>query len=374
MAQERTFLYTVPPPGARTTVGTLIRLLKTSELKQISENKRVRLIALGKLLSDENATLQSLGITNGTFIHVSLTDLPTATTTSSSSSSASSSLNNNAATNNTNSSSSSADSYRISINLTTNTPNNLTENENNNYLMGFDRLRLIGLETEAISILRSQFLNEVTSHTLPSVTRLPDETEAHRLLRAEEIWMRSQPENSEFAANIRPVLLSRRGLSNFYGSSSQSTNDQGIHRNPPDYHEEAILHSRFRNAESERDTDNDTGNGDTTGTGNRWLSSSSEGTNGAFITGFFFAWVLGIIMLLFAINPQASRKFKLGIFCGVGAHIGTNIYLSLYSDPSSSSDNTTPGGTNSRPVPPSDAAAWSGTNTGLNPVDLNNLG
>ena len=373
MAQERTFSFTVPS-GGRTTLGTLIQLLKLSELKQISENKRIRLIALGKLLSDESATLQSLGITNGTFIHVPLTELPASSSTSSTSSSAisnsqraSSSLLASSSIGNNNPNQTS-DIYRIPINST-------DSNTNNNYLMGFDRLQLIGLDTDDIAVLRSQFLSNVTRETLPQVQRLPDETEAHRLLRAEELWMRSQPEHSEFAANIRPVLLSRRGLLN-NSSLLLSNNNMGVNRTPADYYEEAILHSRFRNAQSEPDGDNDgeNGNSDTT-TGNRWFSSSIEGSNSAFLFGFFFAWILGIIMLLFAINPQASRKFKLGIMFGVGAHIATNIYLSLYGDTTNNSSDNSGGNSNTnRPLPPTDAAAWSGTNTGLNPIDLNNLG
>ena len=80
---------------------------------------------------------------------------------------------------------------------------------------GFDRLSALGLDGEEISLMRLLYTRDV-ERDFPAAALPPlrGETEALRQLRAEEAWMAVQhPWSSEFAANLRPLVLAfqRRG-------------------------------------------------------------------------------------------------------------------------------------------------------------------
>ena len=73
--------------------------------------------------------------------------------------------------------------------------------------MGFDRLDAVGLDATSIAVLRLQFLPEVQREMGPEIERAEGESEAHRLLRMEDAWMRAQGPFSDFAMNVRPLVV-----------------------------------------------------------------------------------------------------------------------------------------------------------------------
>lgn len=84
-------------------------------------------------------------------------------------------------------------------------------------------------------------------------------------------------------------------------------------------------------------------------------------------------------MLIFTLNPQASRRFKVGVVMGICVNICVTIWWSLYAEDEANSsanggaDGTGTGGGGLNPFT-QDSGAWTGTNSGIKTVDLNTLG
>jgi hypothetical protein len=76
---------------------------------------------------------------------------------------------------------------------------------------GFNRLALVGLDEEGISLIRSLFLPEVLRDVAPLLPRGAGETEAARVLRMEDFWMGAQGDDSDFAVNLAPMLADAGG-------------------------------------------------------------------------------------------------------------------------------------------------------------------
>jgi hypothetical protein len=350
-ASEARFPLIVP---SSTSVRELRENLRARpELAQQARGKVMRLIAAGRLLSDDTATLASLGLGDGTHIHVALTETaPPPDRAEGAGASASASA--------TGASSSSS----------------ATGSATAPALGGFDRLRLIGLGDDDIAVLRSQFLPDVQAQTLPSLSRLQGETEAARLQRAEEVWMRSQPEDSDFAANIRPMIMARRSLWGAYfggGGGAGAVPGRGVNRpGAPDFREEAWLRSEEGQAALAGGNENVRGPEDQRESAARWFgNSTSEGTASSFFLGLALGWMVGVLMLLFAVGPQTSRKFKVGVVTGVMVNIVTSIIIAVLDTSDGTSGN---GGASLFPSSVEDVGAWTGDNTGIKTVDLNSLG
>lgn len=79
-------------------------------------------------------------------------------------------------------------------------------------VVGFDRLAALGLDADEIGVVRAQFLPDVTREMSAAVPLLPGEAETDRLRRMEDAWMRAQGPFSEFAMNLRPIVLARHGM------------------------------------------------------------------------------------------------------------------------------------------------------------------
>jgi len=76
---------------------------------------------------------------------------------------------------------------------------------------GFDRLTLVGLQEDDIAVIRALFLPEVLRDVGPLLPRGGGETEAARVLRMEDFWMGAQGDDSDFAANLAPMLAGAGG-------------------------------------------------------------------------------------------------------------------------------------------------------------------
>lgn len=151
--------------------------------------------------------------------------------------------------------------------------------------LGFDRLRMVGLDDADVSVLRSTYLSAVVESMGPSMPLQPGESEEARIRRMEDAWIRSQPVDSEFALNLRPLLMQR--FREMHGGQA-----------PP----HAVLQEELdavRRARSSGDDGEDQGN----------VSS--------LICGVIVGLVGGILMLIFLLHPRMSRRFKSGIVAGV---------------------------------------------------------
>jgi hypothetical protein len=158
-----------------------------------------RLIFAGRILLDDGAKLGDVGLTDGAFVHVSLTTSgrgapPPISAASAAAAAAAAGPFGGAAAFGV-----AADGGPAPV-----SPPVAAERR------GFDRLAALGLADEEIAVLRTQFLPEVTRDFAALPRTSPDEPEASRLLRMEEAWLLSQRDDSDFALNLRPLLLARR--------------------------------------------------------------------------------------------------------------------------------------------------------------------
>jgi hypothetical protein len=337
VCQDRTapLLITLPSPLA--TLAEIRRLIVSSMPE--ARGKVVRLLASGRLLANDGATARELGLRDESYVHVALSDPPTAPAVA-------------------------AGATAPPIGGPSTAPSLSSASHQgaaNEFFeagfgaRGFDRLRLLGLDDDDISALRHTFLPEVLAGTLPRLERRAGESEAQRLLRAEEVWMRAQGENTDFAANLRPMLMARRGAwpgagagpgglpAGIGGGGGGGGGAGGDEHVPPP-------------------------------------PQAEEGTTSSFVFGFIMGWALGIIMLLFSIHPQASRRFKLGVMLGVAVNVLAAVgWTLLEPDDSSGSGGSASGsgsGSGAGSLTPivQDAGSWTGSNTGIKPVDLPGLG
>lgn len=91
-------------------------------------------------------------------------------------------------------------------------------------MLGFDRLAALGLDADEIAVVRAQFLPDVTREMSPALPLLPGEAETDRLRRMEDAWMRAQGPFSEFAMNLRPIVLARHGM----GGAAAADDEAGM--------------------------------------------------------------------------------------------------------------------------------------------------
>ena len=317
------------------TVADIRRALLTN-LPQI-RGRRIRLIAAGRLLNDDRATFSSLNLIDGIHIHVAISEATPQ-------GAGPSSTNNNNITNSGGSSLSSSSSSSPMPSAPEPVPTS-----------GFDRLRLIGLAGEEVEVLRQMFFPEVRPllNTLPL---LPNETEAARILRAEEIWMRSQPENSEFALNLRPILLMRRGTNGQFGNgglgginqpwNGMVTSPAGVTYLGNNTNNDAVaLHINDDDRRDDLQPNNPAGN------------------YSSFICGFALGWTLGIFMLIMTFcSTSYSRQFRLGVLSGVLFQTMTRAML-LEEEASKDGSNTGSGTSGSGTSGDTSGSSWTGTNS-----------
>jgi len=307
------------------TVADIRRALLTN-LPQI-RGRRIRLIAAGRLLNDDRASFSSLNLVDGIHIHIAISE---ATPQGAGPSTSNSSTNNNGASSST-PSAPPPDAVPTS---------------------GFDRLRLIGLAGEEVEVLRQMFFPEVRP-LLNSLPPLPNETEAARILRAEEIWMRSQPENSEFALNLRPILLMRRGSAGQFGNNGITGVGPGLGLGSAgpgranylgnSNSDEVALHVNDDDRRDDLQPNNPAGN------------------YSSFICGFAMGWTLGIFMLIMTFcSPSYSRQFRLGVFSGVLFQTMTRAML-LEEEASKKDDATGTGSGGTSSGGGNDSGSWTGT-------------
>ncbi len=217
---------------------------------------------------------------------------------------------------------------------------------------GFDRLMALGLDSDDVAVLRQQFEPEVIRE-FGSLPRLPGETETARLFRMEEAWLRSQGDDSPLALNLRPLLLQRTGG----GGGAWGHQGRGA-----------------RDDEDLSDLMYD-------GTHGGGRSGSESGTAASLMWGVAAGWMFGFIALLFALSPNASRRFKVGVMVGLVMNIALSIAMAT-SQPAGKN-----AGTGSSSGTGSGSDAWGGEGAGpssdsgaggppgkLIPVDLDKLG
>jgi hypothetical protein len=309
--------------GGAATVGDLRRAIVASrELGALTRGRRLRLIAGGRLLADDAAPLEAAGVRDGACGHCAVGgELPPAGASAGGAAAAPAGSTASAAFSSSSTAAAASSAAAAAA-------------EEAEPTAGFDRLRVIGLAADEVAVLRILFFPEVRP-LLSSLPGLPGESEAARILRAEELWMRSQPDDSEFALNLRPLLVARRSLwpqaaagagagagaaaggqfgvgggggaggggsgGAFGGGRGGGGNGGGGERDEDD----TALHVAG-------------GEGAPGGVqAAAAAAAAADGTISSFVFGFFAGWIFGALMLFFACAPNASRRFKLGVLSGI---------------------------------------------------------
>lgn len=219
-------------PLALSASATLIDLYTAVEALCPPEvrNQRIRLLYGGRFLAREvRATLRGLGMADGAAVHCLVTDGHGMTSTS---------ITRTREQEGSITDFDTVSMYPSSLNISplyTNQPSDGLSNntQTTNRPMGFDRLGALGLDSTQIALFRSQFLPDVQADLGSTIPLEEGETEAHRLLRMEDAWMRVQGSNSDFAANIRPILItaSASRLAMMMRASAASSSSTGGNRN-----------------------------------------------------------------------------------------------------------------------------------------------
>jgi hypothetical protein len=188
--------------------------------------------------------------------------------------------------------------------------------------MGFDRLQAVGLDASQVEVLRSQFLPEVQRDMGSRVALGDGETEAHRLQRMEDAWMREQGPFSDFAMNVRPLLLARHNPQ-VAAMVAQMTDRQraiaglrGINGAP-------------REGDEEDDEDGPDAWRSPGGSGGAPSSGAARGNLSSLICGMAMGAMFGFLMLLWVGQPSLSRQFRLGIVLGVAINVGWSVAVPI---------------------------------------------
>lgn len=311
-----------------TTIADLRRLLSEGCLREVSVGKTLRLIAAGRVLSDDRSTLRDSRVSNNAVIHVAMTERPGFSAAAASSGnllrtaagSASTSVRSSAvgvaapsaASTSTSNTAGSVAVDDVAVDVAE--PGSQASNRR-----GFDRLRSVGLNDEDISLLRLTYQASVIAEMGPVTPLEPGETEASRLLRMEEAWMQRQDPFSEFAINVRPLILSRlgfpQGAAGSNGAGDDSEGDDGPYPYPPHAHRgDPALGFAFgtRSPSSSRGSDDTPSSSSSSG------GSDDDGGNfSSFLCGVALGSAVGFIMLLWLTSGAFSRKFRVGIVVGV---------------------------------------------------------
>ena len=248
--------------SADATVGQLAEHLRTGPLAEHARNRLLRLIAGGRILTAEDATLASCNVTDGTVVHCIASEMPRSVRGGAPGASTAGLGGGNG-----------PDS--VSIRMAAGSAG------------GFDRLALLGLDETEISALRLLYGGQVRGQFPPTVLpALPGEPESARMTRAEDAWMRTQdPDASEFALNLRPLVMARAraGLQNPNGDDMFGPSGM-----------------------------------DGAAAGGRDASTSSAPA--ALMCGMVLGLVVGPLALLATLmmrnNSAVGRSFKLGVFFG----------------------------------------------------------
>lgn len=196
-------------------------------------------------------------------------------------------------------------------------------------VQGFDRLAALGLDAAQIGLFRNQFLPDVVADVGPMMPREAGETEAHRVLRMEDAWMRMQGPRTDFAHNIRPLLLSasaaRMAALMRAGGAAQPPQllppagaawrgggaPAGGDRGGVEDDEEDAEAAEARAA----------GDWRAPGRAHPDVLALERGTWGAFFAGVVLGSSLGFIMLLWVMQSGWSARFRLGLVLGVAFNI-----------------------------------------------------
>lgn len=285
LCHERRHTIVVPPS---TTIGILKRMLKEDTLADLASGKSMRVIFSGRMLSNESESVSTAGLRDGSIIHISLTDGPRG---------AHANVRSHVAipigpgVNTTSSRATAVEGVvdgAIDTNGAVQSPR-----------MGFERLQAVGLNADDLAVLRATYLPDV-QREMADLALQPNESEAHRLLRMEDEWMRRQGPFSEFAINLRPLLMAR--LAPQGGSAP--------------YQPGSLLQQLSADGREEEEDDLQY-------TATR---TPQQGTTASFIFGVMLGSIFGFFMLLWLTLPSLNRKFKAGILVGVSINIGLELW------------------------------------------------
>lgn len=285
---EKTFNITV---SVMTTIARLKSLIMDApELSPLERSKVPKFIHAGRILSQDQLTLVSAGIKSDSCVHVVLADMMNG----------SSSNQTNGGDRNASQAGDSAES-------------------NSDGLRGFDRLLILGLSEEDVSILRGQFYADVRQTiVVPSSWGL---SETSRLSVMEEEWMNSQGPNSDFMLNMRSqignsdvTITHGSEINAIYEAYERAVRAQAI---PPRvegqiYELPMEVVNRYRdNREPHEHTTinmNDLSASEP--------SSSQSESISSLIMGVLVGWMWSPLLFLFFLVPT-SRKFRLGMLLGL---------------------------------------------------------
>jgi len=165
---------------------------------------------------------------------------------------------------------------------------------------GLDTLRNYNLSQEEVMALRSYFSESINAYAATQ-PRVQDEEDNDRRYRMEEEWMAQQGETSEYAVNVGPVIRRNGG--------SLGNEEEGRHRT------ERFPHHGH---------------------------SMPQGDGRDFTWGFILGFCLGIIMLLWLFTPDGSMSYqqRMGILVGVSCQLAWSIMArSLYTSDVNPHDN-----------------------------------
>lgn len=287
---EKTFNIAVP---IMTTIARLKAIIMDSnELSPLERSKIPKFIHAGRILSQDQLTLISAGIKPESCVHVVLADPPPG--------SGLGSIHPNNGDRN------------ISL------PGDSSES-NADGLRGFDRLLILGLMEEDVSIIRGQFYADVRqSVVVPSSWGLSEST---RLLVMEEEWMNSQGPNSDFMLNMRShignsdvAITHGSEINSIYEAYERAVRAQAISPRVEDQvydipmdivdqyrdHREPMEHTAIHVDDLAAPEP---------------MSSGSDSVS-SLIMGVLVGWMWSPLLFLFFLVPT-SRRFRLGMLMGL---------------------------------------------------------
>jgi hypothetical protein len=204
---------------------------------------------------------------------------------------------------------------------------------------GFDRLSALGLDAAQVSMFRAQFLPDVLATAEAEAPAGPGESEAARLLRLEDAWMRAQGPHSDFAVNIRPLLLSASAarmaaLMRANGGAAPLLPLAAPLQPPPGWRggAGAGAGAGAGNANAAADGDDDD---DEARAAVEWRAggrvhaaadaAAERGTLLSFFSGVALGMALGWIMLLWVGQSSWSVRFRAGLITGIALNIAYTI-------------------------------------------------
>jgi hypothetical protein len=177
---------------------------------------------------------------------------------------------------------------------------------------GFDRLRMLGLDDEDVTVLRAMYLPEALERMAPLLPRGVGEPHSAYVQRLEEAWMLQQGEDSEFIANLRPRLAAR-GITMGDGAR------------------------RMQHGGGGRGGEHGPGGGvfDDYDGAPQHRQEEADGTLLSFAFAFMLGFTLGILSVFILMCSRSTRdggwltrKARLGLLVGIAANAALSLYLS----------------------------------------------